>query len=565
MDSLVRTDTASGEAALTARNVALALAAGALILLYLAVGVRDHGLWSPTEPAVAGVVWNMQHGSGLAVPRINEMAYLEKPPLYYWLSLLSVKAFGLNAPALRLPSALLGLGALLSFLVAATRRYGTEVAIVAVFVTGSLFSFWEVSHRASTDAGVLFFSFLAYSIFVSGLDGVPRRPRALLDRDLGLAAVLALSFLVKNLFVPFVVLVPVTLTLAVLRRWRRIARIWLLFAAFLALVAAAWGLVLHAEGGWHFVRVAFLDNSLGRFFDLGTSARCDHVILNDARIVERQGPAFYAAPLLMLSLPWSLVVFPALWNAARHFRSSALRTFLAVGFASVPLALSLSASKVVEYLLPVSFFFGLAAAEWVQSEVRLEQRRATLLFGHVRVLCGLFAVAAVFLLAKTRTPRALEAAVVATALFAASVVLRRGRPRFPLALALVVLGESVVLAALVPALDPDKSVEPFFREILPEVADRPVVTYLRDDRNLPLINFYLGRRVTVLPSQEAVLSALSGPRRIAAIVRSRFPQGSGPHPPRLGVRRLQAVEGKRPLVCLLNYPDDGMRPSAGAP
>lgn len=57
---------------------------GVLFLLYLAVGVADHDVWKPTEPTVAGIVWNMVDGRGLAVPRVNDFAYLEKPPLYYW-------------------------------------------------------------------------------------------------------------------------------------------------------------------------------------------------------------------------------------------------------------------------------------------------------------------------------------------------------------------------------------------------------------------------------------------------------------------------------------------------
>ena len=543
------------------RPVALAAAIAALAFLYLAAGVWDHAIWSPTEPAVSGVVWNMLNGSGLAVPRINEMAYLEKPPLYYWLSLLSVKAFGLTAPALRLPSILLGLGALAVFHLTVRRRYGASVALVTVPIVGSSFLFWEISHRASTDAGVLFFSFLAYSVFVLGLEDEDRSPRRFFDHDLALAGILAVSFLVKNLFVPYVVLVPVTLTLAVLGRWRRIAKVLALFGGFLALVAVPWGLALFHEGGWPFVKVAFLDNTVGRFFEVEKVLQCDPVLFNDARIVERQGPAFYLLPLLMMSLPWSVMTLPALWKSARDFRASALRTFITIGFGSSFLALSLSASKVVEYLLPLYFFLGLAAAEWVQREFHHEQRRGTFFFGHVYFLAALFTVVPAVLFVRSPEPQALAATLVALLLLFACLYLPRTRERFWLALTLVMLSEGVALGAVDRELDRHKTSEPFFALVRPALAGREIVTSLRDDTLLPLVNFGLGQRVNVLADKAAVVAALASSKLVAAIVPAGFEKGLGPFPRGLRLVRLQASTGKRRLVCFLNgLPSGGTNP-----
>ena len=52
-----------------------------VVALYFGTGVFDHGIWSPSEPAFAGVVWNMFRGGSFAVPRIDYFYYLEKPPL----------------------------------------------------------------------------------------------------------------------------------------------------------------------------------------------------------------------------------------------------------------------------------------------------------------------------------------------------------------------------------------------------------------------------------------------------------------------------------------------------
>jgi 4-amino-4-deoxy-L-arabinose transferase-like glycosyltransferase len=545
---------ATGETSSPVRTRDLVTTALALVLLYLTVGIHDHGIWSPTEPAVAGVVWNMFDGSGLAVPRINEMAYLEKPPLYYWLSLLSVRTFGLNAPALRLPSALLGLGALLAFHVAVRRSYGAGVALVTVPIVGSSFLLWEMSHRASTDAGALFFSFLAYSIFVVGLEEEPRRPRRFLDHDLALAAVLALSFLVKNLFVPMVVLVPVILTLAILRRWRRITRILVLFGVFLVLVALPWGFALHHEGGWLFVKVALFDNSVGRFFEVGKTLQMDQVLFNDVHVTRRRGPFFYVLPLLLIALPWAVITLPELWKAARTFRTSALKTFTAIGFGSAFLVLSLSSSKVIEYLLPLCFFLGLAAAGWMDRELHHGQGRGALFFGHVYFLCALFTAVPAFLFARTREPRALAATLVALVLLGACLLLPRTSQRFSLALTLVVLSEGVAFGPLIRELDRHKSTKPFFALIHPALAGREIVTTRRDDTHLPLVNFKLRQRVKILTERDAIVAALSGARPVAVIVPTDFENELGTIPGGLRLVRLQASEGKRSLVCYLNVP-----------
>src|SRR5262249_13553925 len=85
------------------------LGASLLLLGYLCVGVFDHELWPPTEPAMAGVAWEMYQSGDLTIPQINGMAYLEKPPLAYVLSWAAfVLGGGPSAGLLRLPAALAG-------------------------------------------------------------------------------------------------------------------------------------------------------------------------------------------------------------------------------------------------------------------------------------------------------------------------------------------------------------------------------------------------------------------------------------------------------------------------
>ena len=63
-----------------------------------------------TEPREAGVAAEMLQSGDFLLPSLNGEPFLEKPPLSYWLQAASIDAFGYQALAPRLPSALAGTG-----------------------------------------------------------------------------------------------------------------------------------------------------------------------------------------------------------------------------------------------------------------------------------------------------------------------------------------------------------------------------------------------------------------------------------------------------------------------
>src|SRR5262249_20480016 len=100
------------------RPAFLLVAAAALISFF--VGLGSIPITSPNEGLYAEVAREMAAGASPIIPRANDVIYLEKPPLLYWLAALSMRTFGENAIAVRLPSALAALATAL--LVAAAGR-----------------------------------------------------------------------------------------------------------------------------------------------------------------------------------------------------------------------------------------------------------------------------------------------------------------------------------------------------------------------------------------------------------------------------------------------------------
>lgn len=81
-------------------SVALAL------LVWLACTSWWRPLAVPDEGRYAGVAWEMIRSGDWLTPTLNGLPFFHKPPLFYWLTALSLKAFGLTLWSARLASVL---------------------------------------------------------------------------------------------------------------------------------------------------------------------------------------------------------------------------------------------------------------------------------------------------------------------------------------------------------------------------------------------------------------------------------------------------------------------------
>jgi 4-amino-4-deoxy-L-arabinose transferase-like glycosyltransferase len=75
----------------------------------------------PDEGRYVGVAWEMVRSGDWLTPTLNGLPYFHKPPLFYWLTAVSIKAFGTVDLAMRLASMLAA--ALIAFAGARVLRY----------------------------------------------------------------------------------------------------------------------------------------------------------------------------------------------------------------------------------------------------------------------------------------------------------------------------------------------------------------------------------------------------------------------------------------------------------
>lgn len=499
------------------------LVLGAVLLCAnLAVGTFDHGVWAPTEPTVAGVVWEMHSTSDLAVPRINGLPYLEKPPLAYAVAWLIGRLAGSMDPwTLRLGSVLAGTCTLILLAAVVRRRHGDGIAAVTALFAATAFPVWEISHRACTDAFALFFAALSFALFLRSLEPKQEKPLA----DLPLCLALALSFYSKNFFVWLIVLPPIVIFLVWERRFGRLLRLCAGLIAITAVVVLPWALALWRENGADYLRVVFVDNTVGRFLTIRDTSSLHLSALNDAYVTQKfSSPLFYPLPIIAVGAPWSLIVIAA---AVRLFQRAADREARLVRCAivSIPIALTLSSSKAEAYILPMAFPLFIAVGDGLAefcSRAAVPRgwvRQVVLLNFALVVICML---AAPFVLAFRNGIWFALLALVPLAGGAWLAWRQRGKPDAAFACGILpaTIGLTMLVcgAAVIPWLDSQKSEEAFFREIRALTRGCALATTTCDDRWMSIITYGLGRRAELLSSPEELHCRLEMQEDVAAII-----------------------------------------------
>ncbi|MDR3684937.1 MAG: glycosyltransferase family 39 protein [Geothrix sp.] len=145
-----------------------------LLLLWFFLGFLPllvRPLWEPDEGRYAEIPREMLATGDWLTPRLNGVLYFEKPPLQYWLSALSMKLFGVNGAAARLPLAL-AFGLMIWAAWRLARRLGAREPLWAPFMAATGLLAFLVGQLLTLDA--LFSAFLVAAI-AAFVEAVARR------------------------------------------------------------------------------------------------------------------------------------------------------------------------------------------------------------------------------------------------------------------------------------------------------------------------------------------------------------------------------------------------------
>ncbi|HLX36409.1 MAG TPA: glycosyltransferase family 39 protein, partial [Candidatus Binataceae bacterium] len=110
-----------------------------------------YGFWEPDEARYGEIAREMLELRDYVVPHLNYVAYVEKPPLLYWLTTLSYRVLGINELAARMIPAFAALIGVLATFIFTMRTMGRRRAIVATAILGTAPLYAVMAQVLTTD------------------------------------------------------------------------------------------------------------------------------------------------------------------------------------------------------------------------------------------------------------------------------------------------------------------------------------------------------------------------------------------------------------------------------
>jgi 4-amino-4-deoxy-L-arabinose transferase-like glycosyltransferase len=297
-------------------------------------------LIDPDEGRYAEIPREMLERGDFITPTLNYVKYFEKPPLLYWLNAASIKLFGLNEFAARLPSAFSGLATVIATYIIAIRLFDRRTALFAALFLATAAGFVMQSRIILTDMLLTLCLTSALGAFIIAA----RREEW--HRGGGATWYVfylfcALAVLAKGLIGIVFPVGIIFFYILIMREWRILRRMHLVGGTLLFLVVAA---------PW-FALVSFRNPEFAGFFFIH-----EHFERFTSTVHGRYQPFWFFIPVLLgTMLPWSFFIPAALRRAwrDRNYESGQAAFFLLIWSLFIFLFFSKSGSKLVPYMLPI--------------------------------------------------------------------------------------------------------------------------------------------------------------------------------------------------------------------
>ena len=244
--------------------VALIIVFASLLFLFN-LGNRD--LWAPDEPRYAQVSREMWDSKDFVLPHLNGEKYPDKPPVLFWLIIFFSIPFGeITELSARLPSALAGIGCLITMFYFAKRLFSGRVGFITALVLASNVEYLTVARRVSFDGLLTFLVVLSLFFFHTGYIRKERNTKFFLLSYL----FMAIATLTKGP-VGFVLPILVIATfLCILKFGKsksefqiRDMRIWLGVIIVLS-IPLLWIFGIYMQGGWEHIKEVVFTQNIGR-------------------------------------------------------------------------------------------------------------------------------------------------------------------------------------------------------------------------------------------------------------------------------------------------------------
>lgn len=329
-----------------------------LLLLIVGTGIfaflGQRGLNEPDEGRYAEMAREMVVSGDWMVPTLHGFAHLQKPPMIYWLTALSLKTFGNTEWAARLPSAAAAAGCILLVYFMGKWLFSRSAGLASAFVLTTSLEFFALSKILTPDMVMTFWITASLASFVYWTGHPEKRVWLWL-----FFVSMGLGFMTKG---PMSYVIPISAVIswqvAMKRRGSRVSLPW----------GRGMAVALGVGLGWH-VATALLHPELFHYF------LHDELVMRYASKMHGRyhSPLFFIPVLLAGLLPWTFALpfmIPWIRRQAGRGGERVERWWLIAGWFLVPfILLSFSGSKLMTYILPLYGAVALALGAWLTDQV----------------------------------------------------------------------------------------------------------------------------------------------------------------------------------------------------
>jgi len=384
------------------------------VFLFL-FGLGNMALTDPDETFYAQTASEMFETNEWVTPMIFGKPQFEKPVLYYWLILLSYKAFGISEFSARLPSVVFAMGGIIGIYLIGRVIFSPLCGFLSGLIMATSVLYLVLARGCVTDMVLTVFIIFCFLFFI--LAWITRKRSYYL-----LSAVMAgLAVLTKG---PIGLIIPgavIGLYVITGGRWRSLkdVPIALSILVFLA-VSLPWYVLVAKMHGATFIDEFFGFHNVVRFMEP------EHRIGSSP---------FYNIPVIMVGFfPWSAFLPLGAWFLYRKddlvSRLDAHRLFLGLWVLTIFLFFSVSRTKLATYIFPLFPAIAIITGRFWESFIRDagKGRKAAVtglmdLSYYLYLFLGIASLAGVFFVVKYRYPQAINPVVLCETVFALGTIL----------------------------------------------------------------------------------------------------------------------------------------------
>lgn len=266
-------------------------------------------------------------------PRVNGVAFLDKPILYYWLQVIAIKLFGIKEWTIRLFPALTSIFGCLMVYSCGRSLFDRRTGLLSALILATSLLYYVHGHYANLDLEVAVFVSSSLLLFITAIQ---RNKSRLMFAAYGFAA---LAFLTKGLLGIVFPIMIIGMWIVLQSRFDLLKKMHIFTGLILfTLIILPWYLLVQ-NANPEFFHFFFVTQQVTRF-------------LSNAAF-NNQTPFWFYAPIICIGFfPWTVFLLQALTRTIQQLKQPS-HLFLFLWLLIIFIFFSIPHSKIMGYILPV--------------------------------------------------------------------------------------------------------------------------------------------------------------------------------------------------------------------